>query len=191
MERIHRSIEVDRPLSTVYGQWTQFEEFPRFMEGVLEVAQVDEQSLHWVAEVGGKREEWTGEILRQIPDREIAWRQTRGAVNAGLVTFTPLGPDRTRVGLMLLYDPQGLVEKVGDALGFVSRRVEGDLRRFKRFIEGRGEETTGPWRDEIHAGQPDAQPSPPAELPPPQRKTLAPAPSVPGRACRLRGGDAG
>ncbi len=154
MDRIEKSIEVDRPLRVVYDQWTQFEEFPRFMEGVVEVHQLDERSLHWVAEVAGKREEWQAEIVQQIPDQQIAWRHARGAVNSGVVTFTPLEGDRTRVTLALEYEPQGFVEKIGDALGFVSRRVEGDLERFKKFIEERGAET-GAWRGELH---PPSQP---------------------------------
>ncbi len=148
MERIEKSIDVDRPLRTVYDQWTQFEEFPRFMEGVEEVHQIDDETLHWIAKVGGKREEWEAQIVQQVPDQTIAWRHTGGAVNSGVVLFTPLDGDRCRVTLALEYDPQGFVEKVGDALGFVSRRVEGDLERFKKFIEERGSET-GAWRGEI------------------------------------------
>jgi uncharacterized membrane protein len=162
MDRIEKSVEVERPLRTVYDQWTQFEEFPLFMEGVLEVHQLDEKALHWVAEVAGKREEWEAEIVQQIPDQQIAWRHARGAVNSGVVTFTPLEGDRTRVTLALEYEPQGVVEKVGDALGFVSRRVEGDLARFKRFVEERGSET-GAWRGEIHP-QPGAWPGRPSRV---------------------------
>ncbi len=155
MARVEKSIEIERPLRMVYDQWTQFEEFPRFMEGVLEVHQLDDRTLHWVAEVAGKREEWTAEIVRQIPDEEIAWRHTRGAVNLGVVSFVALGPDRTRVGLAIEYDPRSIAEKIGDALGLVTRRVEGDLERFKRFIEERGEET-GAWRGELHPDRPGA-----------------------------------
>ena len=155
MERIEKGIEVRRPLSVVYDQWTQFEEFPRFMEGVLEVHQLDERSLHWVAEVGGKREEWESEIVQQLPDQRIAWRHGRGAINSGVVTFEPIAGDRTIVTLALEYEPQGFLEKGGDALGFVSRRVQGDLERFKRFIEERGSEPGG-WRGETHPEQPGA-----------------------------------
>jgi uncharacterized membrane protein len=151
MARVEKSIEIEKPLRMVYDQWTQFEEFPRFMEGVEEVQQLDDTTLHWVASVAGKREEWQAEIVHQMPDQSIAWRHTSGAVNSGVVTFTPLEAERCRVTLALEYDPQGFVEKVGDALGFVSRRVEGDLERFKRFIEERGAET-GSWRGEIRPG---------------------------------------
>jgi uncharacterized membrane protein len=147
MARVEKSIEIEKPLRAVYDQWTQFEEFPRFMEGVEEVHQIDDRTLHWIANVGG-REEWEAEIVHQMPDQQIAWRHTRGAMNSGVVTFTPIDAERCRVHLAIEYEPQGLVEKVGDALGFVSRRVEGDLERFKRFIEERGSET-GPWRGEI------------------------------------------
>lgn len=151
MARVEKGIEIERPLRMVYDQWTQFEEFPRFMEGVDEVVQLDDKTLHWKAKIAGKSEEWDAEIVQQIPDQQIAWRHTRGAVNSGVVTFTPLSDGACRVTLALDYDPQGFVEKVGDALGFVSRRVEGDLERFKRFIEERVTET-GAYRGEIHPG---------------------------------------
>ncbi len=153
MERIEKSIHVDRPLRVVYDQWTQFEEFPRFMEGVEEVQQLDDKHLRWCANVAGKREEWEAEIVHQVPDQQIAWRHTRGSVNRGVVTFTAMDADRTSVTLALEYEPEGFIEKVGDALGFLSRRVEGDLERFKKFIEERGAET-GAWRGEIHPNQP-------------------------------------
>ncbi len=148
MARVEKSIEIEKPLRMVYDQWTQFEEFPRFMEGVEEVHQIDDETLHWIAKIGGKREEWEAQIVQQVPDQTIAWRHTAGAVNSGVVLFTPLDASRCRVTLALDYDPKGFVEKAGDVLGLVSRRVEGDLERFKKFIEERGEET-GAWRGEI------------------------------------------
>jgi uncharacterized membrane protein len=132
-----------------YNQWTQFEEFPRFMEGVKEVRQLDDKRLHWRAEIAGKEEEWDAVITHQIPDWRIAWRNTTGARNAGVVTFFPMGPNRSRVTLLMEYEPQGVVENVGSMLGFVARRVEGDLQQFKEFIESRGT-ATGAWRGEIH-----------------------------------------
>ena len=151
MARMEKTVEIERPLRMVYDQWTQFEEFPRFMEGVEEVVQLDDKLLHWKARIGGKTEEWDAEIVHQQPDQSIAWRHTRGAVNAGVVTFMPIDAQRCRVSLSLEYDPKGFVEKVGDILGVVSRRVEGDLERFKRFIEERPAET-GAWRGEIRPG---------------------------------------
>lgn len=148
MENIEKSIEVDAPLSTVYNQWTQFEEFPRFMEGVQEVQQLGDKRLHWKAEIAGKVKEWDAEIFEQVPDRRIAWRSTTGTKNSGMVNFSSLGDNRTNVSLSLNYDPEGAAENIGDALGFVTRRVEGDLTRFKEFIEARGRET-GEWRGEI------------------------------------------
>jgi uncharacterized membrane protein len=118
------------------------------MEGVEEVNQLDDRTLHWKARIAGKTEEWEAEIVQQIPDQSIAWRHTRGAVNSGVVTFTPIDAQRCRVSLALGYDPKSFVEKVGDLLGLVSRRVEGDLERFKQFIEERPAET-GAWRGEI------------------------------------------
>jgi uncharacterized membrane protein len=151
MARVEKSIEIGKPLRMVYDQWTQFEEFPRFMEGVEEVVQHGDKMLHWKAKIGGKVQEWDAEIVDQVPDQQIAWRNTRGAVNRGVVSFKPLDAERCKVTLALEYDPKGFVEKVGDVLGVVSRRVEGDLERFKKFIEERGEET-GAWRGSISPG---------------------------------------
>jgi uncharacterized membrane protein len=148
MERIEKSIEVEAPLSSVYNQWTQFEEFPRFMDGVQEVRQLEDNRLFWRAEIVGKTTEWEAEIYEQVPDTRIAWRSLSGAPNAGAVSFQAVSPTITRVNLVIDYQPLGAVEKVGDALGLVSGRVEGDLRRFKSFIEARGVET-GAWRGEI------------------------------------------
>jgi uncharacterized membrane protein len=152
MATIEKSIEVNAPATTVYNQWTQFEEFPRFMEGVKEVRQLDDKRLHWKAEIAGKDEEWDAEITEQIPDQRISWRSLGGAKNVGMVSFDPVDANRTRVTLRLDYDPQGVVETVGSALGILSARVQGDLERFKQFIESRGAET-GAWRGEIHGGR--------------------------------------
>ena len=149
MATVERSIEVNLPLKTVYNQWTQFEEFPHFMEGVKEVRQMGDKNLHWRAEIAGKDEEWDAEITEQHPDHRIAWRSTTGATNAGVVTFHHIDDNTTRVMLQLDYEPQGAVEAVGSALGVVERRVKGDLERFKTFIEERGRET-GAWRGEIN-----------------------------------------
>ena len=145
MSTIEKSIDVEVPVHTAYNQWTQFEEFPQFMEGVEAVRQLDNQRLHWRANVGGKVEEWGAVITEQHPDERIAWKNTTDASNAGVVTFHLLSDTTTRVMLQLEYDPQGVVENVGDMLGVVSRRIAGDLERFKEFIEARGQET-GAWR---------------------------------------------
>jgi uncharacterized membrane protein len=152
MAQIEKAIEVNVPVRTAYNQWTQFEQFPQFMEGVEEVRQLDDKRLNWRASIAGKTEEWQAEIVEQTPDKVVAWRSTTGAENAGHVSFVSAGAEATRVTLRLDYDPEGMVESVGDKLGFVSRRVEGDLERFKEFIEGRGSET-GAWRGEIHGGE--------------------------------------
>jgi uncharacterized membrane protein len=149
MSNIEKTVDVNVPLSTAYNQWTQFEEFPHFMEGVKEVRQIDDARLFWRAEVGGKEEEWYAEIYDQVPDQRIAWRSTTGATNAGMVSFEAIDPTTTRITMQLDYEPEGLMENIGDLLGFVSRRVEGDLNRFKDFIESRHMET-GEWRGEIH-----------------------------------------
>jgi uncharacterized membrane protein len=149
MAYIEESIDVDVPVRTAYNQWTQFEEFPRFMEGVKEVRQLDDKRLHWRAEIGGKEVEWNAEITEQIPDQRVAWTSTTGRSNAGSVTFRACKPECTRVTLRLDYGPEGLRESAGSALGVVRSRVTRDLERFKEFLEGRGVET-GAWRGEIH-----------------------------------------
>ncbi len=148
MANIEKSIDVDVPVSVAYNQWTQFEEFPHFMEGIESVKQLDEKRLHWKAEILGKTEEWDAEITEQTPDQRVAWTNTTGAKNAGVVTFHHIDDTTTRVMLQMDYDPEGIVETVGDKLGFVGRRVEGDLKRFKEYIEKRGT-ATGGWRGEI------------------------------------------
>ena len=148
MSTTQKSIEVELPISTVYNQWTQFEDFPHFMEGVERVTQLDDRRLHWVAEIAGTREEWDAEIVDQEPDRRISWRSISGTTNAGVVAFQLLGPNSTRVTLDLDVEPKGLKEKAGEKLGFVSKQVEGDLKRFKEFIESRNVET-GAWRGTI------------------------------------------
>ena len=148
MSTIEKSIDVNVPLRTAYNQWTQFEEFPRFMEGIEEVRQLDDSHLRWRAEIAGKLKEWDAEIVDQIPDQRIAWRSVGGANNAGTVNFTPLAENKTRISVQMVYDPEGFVENVGDALGIADRRVAGDLERFKEFIESRGQET-GAWRGSI------------------------------------------
>jgi uncharacterized membrane protein len=148
MSVIARSITINVPVATAYNQWTQFEEFPAFMEGVEAVDQLDDRRLRWCAEVAGMKREWTAEITEQIPDERIAWHSTSGARNNGLVTFRPLDSRRCNVGVQIDYEPEGAAESVGDWLGLVTRRVEGDLERFKRFIETRGVETGG-WRGAI------------------------------------------
>ena len=149
MERVERSIEVMAPIDTVYNQWTQFEEFPAFMEGVESVTQLDDATQHWVVEIGGKRKEWDARITEQVPDEVIAWEGFGDADNMGRVFFESVAPDRTRIGLAIEYRTEGVVEKIGDALGVVSKQVQGDLERFKHLIEANGFET-GAWRGEIH-----------------------------------------
>jgi uncharacterized membrane protein len=152
MEHVEKVIEVNRPVSTVYNQWTQFEEFPMFMDGVKEVRQLDDTHLHWRAEIWGKEKEWDAEITEQEPDKRISWKSIGGAPNAGTVRFEPLGEDRTQVRLVMAYEPEGAVENAGDALGLFTSRVEHTIEEFKRFIESRGTETGG-WRGEVGDSQ--------------------------------------
>ena len=153
MERIEKSIEVRVPVRTAYDQWTQFEEFPKFMKGVKEVRQLDDTHQNWRAEIWGKDKEWDSEIVEQVPDRRIAWRSTTpDTPHAGVVRFEPLGQDRTRVNLAMEYDPKGVVENVGDAVGLFSQRVQSTVEDFKEFIESRGAQT-GAWRGEVRGGQ--------------------------------------
>lgn len=147
--KVQKSVEVDVPVRTAYNQWTQFEEFPSFMSGVQQVTQVDDTTVHWVAEIAGVRREWDAAVLEQVPDTKVAWAAQSGATNAGAVYFTPIGTERTQVTLELEYEPEGLVEKAGDAIGVVERQAEGDLERFKAYIENRAAETGG-WRGEVN-----------------------------------------
>ena len=154
MSQVEQSIDVEVPVRVAYDQWTQFEAFPQFMDGVERVVQKDDKTLEWHAVVGGQEKHWEAEIVEQTPDQRVAWRSTSGATNAGVVTFQPTGPNTTRVTLQLEADPEGPVESAGDAMGFLDRRVTSDLERFKEFIEGRGV-ATGAWRGEIHGGEVD------------------------------------
>ena len=148
MSKFQDSIDVEVPVRTAYNQWTQFEEFPRFMDGVESVQQIDDRNLHWRAEIGGKDVEWDAEIAEQVPDKRIAWNSTSGARHAGAVDFHRIDDDHCRVTLQIDYEPEGAVEKVADLLGAVKLRVKGDLKRFKEFIEERGSET-GAWRGTV------------------------------------------
>jgi len=145
---VKESIELNVPLSTAYNQWTQFEEFPKFMASVQEVKQIDDTHLHWKAVVAGKPKEWDAEITEQIPDQRIAWRSTGGVQNAGAVTFQRVGVNRTRVNLEMDYDPETATEKIGDAMGAVKLTAKGNLKRFKELVEARGAET-GAWRGTV------------------------------------------
>ncbi len=157
MSAIEKTIEVAVPIRMAYNQWTQFEDFPEFMEGVTAVKQLDDKRLRWHAEVLGKDLEWTAEITQQIPDRQIAWRSTSGSKNEGSISFEPVDAAHTKLKLRMEYEPEGGVETVGSAIGLFSGRVEGDLRRFKEFIEARLSET-GAWRGAIRG--PEVKPSP-------------------------------
>jgi uncharacterized membrane protein len=145
---VEETIEVEVPLSTAYNQWTQFEEFPRFMGGVESVQQLDDRRLHWIAEIAGKREEWDAEITAQAPDEGVAWVATEGKGNNGVVRFDPVGEDRTRVTVRMDWEPEGIVEKAGAAIGMDDRQISADLERFKGMIESRGTETGG-WRGSV------------------------------------------
>lgn len=148
MSRVEHSTDVKVPIRTAYNQWTQFEEFPRFMDKVEEVRQLDDKRLHWRASLAGHTEEWDAVITEQEPDERIAWTSTTGAKNAGVVTFHYIDPNTTRVMLQLDYEPEGALETVGSALGIPQKQIEGDMERFKKFIEARGQET-GAWRGDI------------------------------------------
>jgi uncharacterized membrane protein len=152
MAEVRESIEVNVPVSTAYNQWTQFEQFPKFMEGVESVTQLDDTHLRWVAEVGGKRHEWKAEIVEQLPDKVISWRSEDGKGIDGAVTFEPIGSDGTRMDVQFSWEAEGIVESLGSALGSDSRRVKGDLERFKALVESMGAEA-GAWRGEVHAGR--------------------------------------
>ena len=151
MASVVDSIDVKVPVSTAYNQWTQFESFPQFMEGVKSVAQIDDTHLHWVAEIAGAEKEWDAEITEQVPDQRITWHSTTGDQNAGAVAFERVAEERTRITLTMGIEPSNTLEKVGTAIGIPSAQVKGDLERFKKFIESRGR-ATGAWRGEVSHG---------------------------------------
>ena len=148
MSKIESSIDVDVPVRVAYDQWTQFEEFPRFMDAVESVTQLDDTHVHWVAKLAGVRKEWDAEITQQEPDQRVAWTSTTGAKNAGAVDFHRLGDHSTRVTLTMDVEPDGALETVGNAVGVPEREVEGDLKNFKEYIEKRGA-PTGAWRGSV------------------------------------------
>jgi len=148
MSTIEQSIELNVPVRAAYDQWTQFEEFPKFMEGVEEIRQIDDTHLHWVADIGGTRHEWDAVITEQLPDERVAWRNTDGKDNAGVVTFHKLSDDQSKLMVQLDFVPEGIKEKVGDLIGAPDRRVKSDLERFKELVESRGD-ASGSWRGEV------------------------------------------
>jgi uncharacterized membrane protein len=148
MATIEQSIEVQVPVSTAYNQWTQFEEFPKFMEGIEEVVQLDGTHMHWVAEFAGRRHEWDAEVTEQKPDDRVAWRNTDGKDNAGVVTFHYIDDETTRIMVQMDFLPEGVLEQVADVIGAPQRRVKDDLGRFKDMIESR-RVATGAWRGEV------------------------------------------
>ncbi len=152
MPTIEQSIEVNVPVSTAYNQWTQFEDFPQFMEGVESVTQLDDSHLRWVAEIAGRMHEWKAEISEQRPDERVAWRAEDGKTNAGVVTFHRIDDNKTKIMVQMDWEPEGVVEKVGAAVGADNARVRGDLERFKELIESRGRET-GAWRGKVEQGE--------------------------------------
>lgn len=157
MKSIEESIEVNVPVTAAYNQWTQFESFPMFMEGIKEVRQLDDKRLFWRAEVAGRDKEWEAEIFEQVPDTRIAWRSMEGTKNSGMVNFAPVTASRCRVSLKLNYDTEGLLENLGDAFGVLQVRVQGDLRRFKDYVETRRKAPEG-WRGEIRGKKVEAEP---------------------------------
>jgi uncharacterized membrane protein len=153
MSTVVESVDVAVPVRTAYNQWTQFEQFPQFMEGVTEIRQMDPTHLHWVVNVAGIRREFDAEITEQHPDERVAWTTTEGPRHAGVVTFHRLDDTHTRVTAQMDIDPETFIEKVGDRTGIVDRRVKGDMQRFREYIEARGQET-GAWRGDVDRPNP-------------------------------------
>jgi uncharacterized membrane protein len=153
MSTVTAHVDVAVPVRTAYNQWTQFEEFPRFMEGVREVRQLSDTMTHWVTEIGGVKREFDAKITEQHPDERVAWTSTEGVKQAGVVTFHRLDETHSRVTAQMELDPEGMAEKAGDALGILNMRIKNDLKRFKEFIESRGAES-GAWRGDVDRPQP-------------------------------------
>jgi len=151
MSTVEKSIDIDVPVRVAYDQWTQFESFPQFMDGVEEVRQLDATHLHWRAKIGGHAVEWNAVITEQIPDERVAWKATDGTPNAGVVTFHRLSDESSRVMVQIEHESEGMMEKVGSALGADSREVKNSLESFKELVESRGS-ATGAWRGEVEQG---------------------------------------
>ena len=154
MSTVTESVDVNVPVRTAYNQWTQFEDFPRFMTGVSEIRQLDATTTHWKTDIDGVKREFDAKITEQLPDERVAWTSIEGSKQAGVVTFHRLDDTHTRVTCQMEFDPQGFTEKAGDKLGFLDRQVKGDMTRFKEYIEGRGGVETGAWRGQVD--RPDA-----------------------------------
>ena len=154
MPKIEDTIDVQVPVQQAYNQWTQFEDFPKFMDGIQSVQQLDDTHVQWVAEIRGESRQWTTEITEQRPDEKIAWKTIEGEVkNDGVVTFEPMGDAQTRVNVQMDVESDSTAENVaGDLLGVVKSQVRGDLERFKQLIENRDEET-GAWRGNVREGE--------------------------------------
>ncbi|WP_136520084.1 MULTISPECIES: SRPBCC family protein [Cellulomonas] len=153
MPTIEQTIDVDVPVRTAYDQWTQFEDFPHFMNGVEQITQVSDTLTHWKTKIGGVEREFDAQIVEQEPDQVVAWRSVDGTAHAGHISFQPLGATSTRVTAKIEWEAESLVEKVGAAVGADDRQVKNDLERFKEFIESRGTET-GAWRGSVQGGSP-------------------------------------
>ncbi|MDQ0380082.1 SRPBCC family protein [Amycolatopsis thermophila] len=149
MSTITESVDVDVDVRTAYNQWTQFESFPEFMEGVEQIRQLDDTHTHWVTKIGGAKREFDATITEQHPDERVAWRSDNGPNHAGVITFHRIDDRKTRVTAQMDIDPEGFVENVADRLGILDRRVHGDMERFKAFIEKRGGQETGAWRGDV------------------------------------------
>jgi uncharacterized membrane protein len=146
--KLLESVDIEVPVTKAYDQWTQFEEFPRFMKHVKAVRQVSDRMLHWTVSLGGQQKEFDAEIVEQIPDHRIAWRSLGAVQHAGVVTFHRLSDTRSRVTLQIDYEPAGFVEKLGDLVGVPRIQIEGELERFAEFVQKKGE-ATGSWRGTI------------------------------------------
>jgi uncharacterized membrane protein len=157
---VTQSIDLDVPIRMAYDQWTQFEEFPRFMEGIREVRRLDDVHLHWVAEIGGRVAQWDAEITEQRPDECVAWRSTSGKQNSGVVRFEPLGTEQTRITVEIEHDPDGMLESVGAAVGADDRRVRRELERFRDLLEDR-DASSDAWRARIGEGNVRPEPASP------------------------------
>jgi uncharacterized membrane protein len=149
MAQIIESIDVDVPVTTSYNQWTQFESFPKFLDEVVSITQIDDTHLHWKVNVAGAEREFDAEVTEQHADERVAWKSTGGETeHAGVVTFHKLTDTTSRVTVQIDWQPEGLLEKAGALVGAGSHAVKKDLKNFKEFIEGRGA-ATGEWRGDV------------------------------------------
>ena len=137
---IQQSVDIGAPVSTVYKEWTQFEEWPTFMHRLQNVSQEDDSHVSFKTKIWGISKEFKAEIVEQEPEKRIKWKVTDGVTHTGVVTFHEVADRLTHVEVNLDVDPGSLIEKAGRGMRHVKRAVRADLARFKAYVMMQEEE---------------------------------------------------